>query len=70
MEFPFLPSNPPKRVSLRLMDCGCERGRRWTANRGLNFDELPAAQRRSQIQYYYSMNIDRAKTMLLLKDCQ
>ncbi len=29
---PFLPSNPPKRVLLRLADRGCERGRRFTAN--------------------------------------
>src|ERR1035437_8353890 len=34
-DYPFLPSNPPKRVSLRLGGCGCERGRRFTADRGL-----------------------------------
>jgi hypothetical protein len=33
--FPFLPSNQPKRASLRLDDCGCERGQRFTASREL-----------------------------------
>ena len=47
MGFPFLPSNlAGARFRFGLLNCGCERGRRFTATGRMQFDELFTAPRR------------------------